>query len=354
MKKVLYILSAIATLISCQKEVGLDTITSPINNSLTISVLSESATTRMEFTDEENGVTLDWDSEDVFTVYTLDGDRVADYQFYEKNSDGTVVFIPTDSSIALSDAVKYEAIYPAVDGVTTVTEHREELESRIATQTQNGNSDKSHLGSALRMEAEFSYSASSNTVVTFEHKTAIMRITFELIDNAVPMYATFSDGDFMTYTINFDNATVSDSHIANFVIKPNETEVSRKLEFVVTSVEQDSYFSVETDTKYSAGVQYRSSIASSGLYRCIYSKDGLVSFRNEVNSGNCSINAVLMTDIDLSSTSWTPIGSYSSSGATSFKGAFNGNGHIISNLTISSTGTYQGLFGYVLSGSISK
>ena len=53
---------------------------------------------------------------------------------------------------------------------------------------------------------------------------------------------------------------------------------------------------------------------------------------------------VLTSDIDLSAHYWTPVGKSSS---YYFKGYFNGQGHSISNMVISSTLTYLGLFGYV-------
>ena len=50
---------------------------------------------------------------------------------------------------------------------------------------------------------------------------------------------------------------------------------------------------------------------------------------------------VLTSDIDLSSQSFTPIGTLSSQ----FTGTFDGNGHVIANLTLTGNGNYQGLFG---------
>ena len=64
-----------------------------------------------------------------------------------------------------------------------------------------------------------------------------------------------------------------------------------------------------------------------------------------VNNGidTTNITFVLGNDIDLSSISnWTPIGNASKT----FKGTFDGNGHVISDLTIAD-GNYRGLFGYL-------
>ena len=58
----------------------------------------------------------------------------------------------------------------------------------------------------------------------------------------------------------------------------------------------------------------------------------------------------MSNDIDLSSIdNWTAIGKSSSM----FSGTFDGNGHVIKNLTINNpTSDYQGLFGYASSGEI--
>ena len=84
---------------------------------------------------------------------------------------------------------------------------------------------------------------------------------------------------------------------------------------------------------------------SSGQKYAIYTKEELVKLAEYVNDGNdCyGIEFVLGGDIDLSSISnWTPIGNESAY----FQGTFDGNGHVIKNLTIDSTEDYQGLFGY--------
>lgn len=55
---------------------------------------------------------------------------------------------------------------------------------------------------------------------------------------------------------------------------------------------------------------------------------------------------ILMADIDLNGTAWSPIGT----DASRFTGNLNGNGHIISNLTVSGAADYRGLFGSIGAG----
>ena len=73
----------------------------------------------------------------------------------------------------------------------------------------------------------------------------------------------------------------------------------------------------------------------------------LKNFATMVNGGFTSINGILAADIDMSGeTSWTPIGT--SSNNNKFQGTFDGNGYIVSNLTMANSTTYNhgGLIGY--------
>ena len=76
----------------------------------------------------------------------------------------------------------------------------------------------------------------------------------------------------------------------------------------------------------------------------IYTAQDLSNIRN-----NLSGSYVLMNDINLSSWGeWTPIGDYSNS----FKGIFDGQGHIIKNLRVTGNRQYGGLFGCISSATI--
>ena len=68
-----------------------------------------------------------------------------------------------------------------------------------------------------------------------------------------------------------------------------------------------------------------------GIYQ-IGSADDLKAFRDLVNGGETTANAVLTADIDLENAAWTPIG-----GGTygkSFDGVFDGQGHSITRLNV--------------------
>ncbi len=91
-------------------------------------------------------------------------------------------------------------------------------------------------------------------------------------------------------------------------------------------------------------------VASNGTWE-IYNAYGLIAFRNHVNSGNASTNALLMDNVILDQTQqWTPI----SNSTNQYKGTFDGNNHTISGLNTNTVAENQGLFGYVMTGGVIK
>ena len=84
-------------------------------------------------------------------------------------------------------------------------------------------------------------------------------------------------------------------------------------------------------------------IESDGTYT-VTSADGLMNIAELVNGGKSDINITLDTDIDLTGKDWTPIGTdYDNS----YKGTFDGGGHTITGLTITTKDQFVGLFGYL-------
>ena len=63
-----------------------------------------------------------------------------------------------------------------------------------------------------------------------------------------------------------------------------------------------------------------------------------------VNGGKSDINITLDTDIDLTGKDWTPIGTNFDN---SYKGTFDGGGHTITGLTVTTNDQFVGLFGYL-------
>jgi len=76
----------------------------------------------------------------------------------------------------------------------------------------------------------------------------------------------------------------------------------------------------------------------------VYNADGLMNIAELVNGGKTDINITLDKNIDLTGKVWTPIGTdYDNS----YTGTFDGGGHTITGLTITTNDEYAGLFGYL-------
>ena len=84
----------------------------------------------------------------------------------------------------------------------------------------------------------------------------------------------------------------------------------------------------------------------------VTSAEGLKNIAKLVNEEwKSDINITLTDDIDLSGTNWTPIGTNYNNAYT---GIFDGNGHTITGLTVTTSDQYAGLFGYIGSGGTVK
>ena len=84
-------------------------------------------------------------------------------------------------------------------------------------------------------------------------------------------------------------------------------------------------------------------IESNGSYT-VTSADGLMNIAELVNGGKCDINITLDKNIDLTGKEWTPIGTgYSNK----YTGTFDGGGHTIKGLTVTTNDQFVGLFGSI-------
>ena len=85
------------------------------------------------------------------------------------------------------------------------------------------------------------------------------------------------------------------------------------------------------------------SIQNDGSYT-VYNANGLMNIAELVNGGKSDINITLDTDIDLTGKDWTPIGT---SVGNSYTGTFDGGGHTITGLTVTTNDKNVGLFGHL-------
>ena len=84
-------------------------------------------------------------------------------------------------------------------------------------------------------------------------------------------------------------------------------------------------------------------IESNGSYT-VTSADGLINVAELVNGGKTDINITLGKNIDLTGKGWTPIGT---NYEKRYKGTFDGRGHTIKGLTVTTNDQFVGLFGYL-------
>ena len=84
-------------------------------------------------------------------------------------------------------------------------------------------------------------------------------------------------------------------------------------------------------------------IESNGSYT-VYNADGLLNVAELVNGGKTDINITLDKNIDLTGKDWTPIGTGT---RNLYSGTFDGGGHTIKGLTVTTNDQFVGLFGYL-------
>ena len=84
-------------------------------------------------------------------------------------------------------------------------------------------------------------------------------------------------------------------------------------------------------------------IESNGSYT-VTSADGLMNVAELVNGGKTDINITLDKNIDLTGKDWTPIGTGT---RNLYSGTFDGGGHTIKGLTVTTNDQFVGLFGYL-------
>ena len=84
-------------------------------------------------------------------------------------------------------------------------------------------------------------------------------------------------------------------------------------------------------------------IEGNGSYT-VTSADGLINVAELVNGGKTDINITLGKNIDLTGKGWTPIGT---NYEKRYKGTFDGRGHTIKGLTVTTNDQFVGLFGYL-------
>lgn len=188
----------------------------------------------------------------------------------------------------------------------------------------------------------------------FTHRTA--RVTIVLTDYteglaSVQLTGLSTEGDNPDIIVPYDKG--SNTYIA--IVAPQS--VAAGTTFITCTFTNGKVFvyKMKNAAVWQAGGEYTYTVSlaaakdlgytieSNGSYT-VTSADGLMNIAKLVNGGKTDINITLDTDIDLTGKDWTPIGTdYDNS----YKGTFDGGGHTIKGLTVTTNDQFVGLFGYL-------
>ena len=186
----------------------------------------------------------------------------------------------------------------------------------------------------------------------FTHRTA--RVTIVLTDYteglaSVRLTGLSTEGDNPDIITPYDKS----SNTYTAIVAPQS--VAAGTTFIVCTFTNGKTFvyKMKNATDWQAGGEYTYTVSlaaargyiieDDGSYT-VTSADGLMSVAELVNGGKTDINITLGTNIDLTGKDWTPIGTdYDNS----YTGTFDGGGHTITGLTVTTNDEYAGLFGYL-------
>ena len=188
----------------------------------------------------------------------------------------------------------------------------------------------------------------------FTHRTA--RVTIVLTDYteglaSVQLTGLSTEGD------NPDIITPYDKGSNTYTALVAPQSVAAGTTFITSTFTNGKTFvyKMKNATDWQAGGEYTYTVSlaaakdlgytieSDGSYT-VTSADGLMNVAELVNGGKTDINITLDKNIDLTGKGWTPIGT---SFDNSYKGTFDGGGHTITGLTVTTNDQFVGLFGYL-------
>ena len=188
----------------------------------------------------------------------------------------------------------------------------------------------------------------------FTHRTA--RVTIVLTDYtdglaSVRLTGLSTEGD------NPDIITPYDKGSNTYIALVAPQSVAAGTTFIVCTFTNGKTFvyKMKNATVWQAGGEYTYTVSlaaakdlgytieSNGSYT-VTSADGLMNVAKLVNGGKTDINITLDKNIDLTGKDWTPIGT---SFSNKYTGTFDGGGHTIKGLTVTTNDQFVGLFGSI-------
>ena len=188
----------------------------------------------------------------------------------------------------------------------------------------------------------------------FTHRTA--RVTVVLTDYTEGLASVQLTG-LSTENDNPDKITPYDKGSNTYIALVAPQSVAAGRTFITCTFTNGKTFvyKMKNATDWQAGGEYTYTVSlaaakdlgytieSAGSYT-VTSADGLMNVAELVNGGKTDINITLDKNIDLTGKGWTPIGT---SFDNSYKGTFDGGGHTITGLTVTTNDQFVGLFGYL-------
>ena len=188
----------------------------------------------------------------------------------------------------------------------------------------------------------------------FTHRTA--RVTIVLTDYteglaSVQLTGLSTEGDNPDIIVPYDKG----SNTYTAIVAPQSVAAGTTFITCTFTNGKTFVYKMKNATDWQAGGEYTYTVSlaaakdlgytieSNGSYT-VTSADGLMNIAKLVNGGKSDINITLDTDIDLTGKDWTPIGT---SFSNKYTGTFDGGGHTIKGLTVTTNDQFVGLFGYL-------
>ena len=188
----------------------------------------------------------------------------------------------------------------------------------------------------------------------FTHRTA--RVTIVLTDYteglaSVQMTGLSTEGDNPDIIVPYDKG----SNTYTAIVAPQSVAAGTAFVTCTFTNGKTFVYKMKNATDWQAGGEYTYTVSlaaakdpgytieSNGSYT-VYNADGLMNVAELVNGGKTDINITLDKNIDLTGKGWTPIGTNFDN---SYKGTFDGGGHTITGLTVTTNDQFVGLFGYL-------
>ena len=188
----------------------------------------------------------------------------------------------------------------------------------------------------------------------FTHRTA--RVTIVLTDYteglaSVKLTGLSTEGDNPDIIVPYDKG----SNTYTAIVAPQSVAAGTTFITCTFTNGKTFVYKMKNATDWQAGGEYTYTVSlaaakdlgytieSNGSYT-VYNADGLLNVAELVNGGKTDINITLDKNIDLTGKGWTPIGT---SFDNSYKGTFDGGGHTITGLTVTTNDQFVGLFGYL-------